>query len=179
MLKFDGKVEETDPIFGEYNITIGVRVYSNETDTTPKSLSAQSFKIEFTQPEDDLSTLYEEDVPAETSETIVYFDEKFRFKNSDITTDASLKGFQTAKGGYKLYGSSSGATDRWFIDLALELPTVAFTDGLIIYQWITYEDSSQSDDYSGAVACKITVGDTSATSVDQWIGVTNMSSESD
>jgi len=78
-------------------------------------------------------------------------------------------------GGYKLYGSE-GASDRWYFNLAIELPTDKFVDGQIIYQWVTYEDENQSPELTGAVACKIEVGDYSKTSADQWKGVTNLSS---
>lgn len=47
--------------------------------------------------------------------------------------------------------------------MALELPTSLFVDGEIIYQWITYEDSNQNLETTGAVGCKVTVGDFSKT----------------
>lgn len=81
-------------------------------------------------------------------------------------------------GGFKTY-ESADATKRWFFNLALEMPTERFVTGEIIYQYITFEDEDQDDDYTGAVACKIEVGDTSKTQVDQWVGVTDLSSESD
>lgn len=43
------------------------------------------------------------------------------------------------------------------------MPTSLFVDGEIIYQWITYEDDTQSELYTGAVGCKVTVGDFSKT----------------
>jgi len=45
--------------------------------------------------------------------------------------------------------------------------------------WLKYADSTMSDANTGAVACKVAVNDISKTSVDQWIGETNMSSESE
>ena len=60
MIKFDGKVNSTNSIFGEYSITIGARVYANETDTTPKSLPTQTFIETIEMPETDFSKIYEE-----------------------------------------------------------------------------------------------------------------------
>lgn len=87
------------------------------------------------------------------------------------------RGFQTVTGGYKLYGAE-GAEDRWYFNFAIELPTSMFTNGTIIYQYLTYQDADQNVANTGAVACKIQVGDLSKTSVDQWKGVTNLNSNS-
>ena len=82
------------------------------------------------------------------------------------------------QGGYKLYGTSD-AEDRWFFNFAIEAPSSLFVDDEIIYMWLKYADSTMSDANTGAVACKVAVNDISKTSVDQWIGETNMSSESE
>lgn len=60
MLTFDGKLEEDDPIFTSYDVTIGARIYSGDSDTEPKSLPTQSYTIDFTAPVSDLSTIKEE-----------------------------------------------------------------------------------------------------------------------
>jgi len=43
------------------------------------------------------------------------------------------------------------------------MPTSLFNDGEIIYQWITYADADQNEETTGAVGCKVTVGDFSKT----------------
>lgn len=53
-----------------------------------------------------------------------------------------------------------------------------FTNGEIIYQWITYADADQTAGYVGAVGCKIEVGDFTKTKADQWDTVVNMASNS-
>lgn len=53
VIDYDGKLESTNAIFGVYNVTLGTRIYANESDTSPKSLPEQSFQIEFTMPETD------------------------------------------------------------------------------------------------------------------------------
>lgn len=45
-----GKLQSNDTIFGQYNITIGARIYANSTDTAPKSLPSQDLQIDFTMP---------------------------------------------------------------------------------------------------------------------------------
>ena len=39
------------------------------------------------------------------------------------------------------------------------MPTKYFTEGRIMYQWITFADEDKTDDLTGAVACKTVVGD--------------------
>jgi hypothetical protein len=55
------------------------------------------------------------------------------FTNTALTG----RGFQVVTGGYKLYGAE-GAEDRWFFNFAIELPTELYTNGTIIYQYLTY-----------------------------------------
>jgi len=64
------------------------------------------------------------------------------------------RGFQRARGGYKLYGDAD-ASDRWFFNLALELPTAQFKTGEILYQWISYDFDEANKALNGAAACKI------------------------
>jgi hypothetical protein len=54
-----------------------------------------------------------------------------------------------------------------------------FKDGEIFYQWLTYEDQNGDAQFTGALACKVQVGDTTRTHVEQWNEPVNMSSDSD
>jgi hypothetical protein len=179
VIEYDGKLNSTNEIFGTYNVTLGARIYNDTSSTEPIMLPEQEFQIEFTVPESDLSVLYEEDVVETKSETVIYLDDKFRFKVEDVWTTAGVegRGFMRVQGGYKLYGTS-GAEDRWFFNLALEIPTTLFTDDEIIYMWLKYADDDMTDEYTGVVGCKVVVGDPSKTKVDQWIGDVNMNSDS-
>ena len=105
--------------------------------------------------------------------------DKQRFWIDEVFPSSGLtgRGYQIVTGGYKLYGAE-GAEDRWFFNFNIELPTSMFTNGTIIYQYLTYQDADQNEANTGAVACKIQVGDLSKTSVDQWKGVTNLNSNS-
>ena len=78
-------------------------------------------------------------------------------------------------GGFKLY---DGENDKWFFNLGVELPKDFLADGEIIYMYITYADASQTKELTGAVGCKVQVGDLSATKADQWIGETNLNTAS-
>ena len=181
VIENDGKFDESSDVFGQYNVTMGARIYANASDTAPKALPDQEFQIEFSMYETDLSNIYEEkDVPEEKAAEVVYLDDKFRFKIADVwdTFSGDEKMFWVrVVGGYKLYGAS-GAEDRWFFTLALERPTSLFTDGEIIYFWLKYNDEDFTDENTGVVGCKIVTGDTSKTEVNQWIGNINMASDS-
>lgn len=76
MLIFDGKLEDTDDFYGTYDVTIGARVYSSDYDTAPVSVPDQTFSITLGEPVSDLSSLYEEDEPEDSSETLESFSEK-------------------------------------------------------------------------------------------------------
>jgi hypothetical protein len=43
VIEYDGKLDSTNDIFGTYNVTLGTRIYADESDTSPKSLPEQSF----------------------------------------------------------------------------------------------------------------------------------------
>jgi hypothetical protein len=43
VIEYDGKLNDTNPIFGTYNVTLGSRFYANATDTNPAALPDQSF----------------------------------------------------------------------------------------------------------------------------------------
>jgi len=58
------------------------------------------------------------------------------------------------------------------------LPAKYFTDDRIIYQWITYEDANGDRELTGAIGCKISVNNAAATKVDQWQGITDLTSDS-
>mgnify|MGYP000915182986 FL=1 len=178
---YDGKLDATNPIFGVYNVTLGGRVYANDSDTSPMTLPEQSLQIEFTQPESDLSNVYEEkDVPEEKAAEVIYLDDKFRFKALDVwpahTGDEKFAWLRV-RGGYKLYGTS-GAEDRWFWNFGLEYPTALVQQGEQLFFWLKYADDALSEDLTGAVACKIETGDNLKTAVSQWTGDVNMHADS-
>jgi len=79
-IEYDGKLDDTNAIFGIYDVKMGARIYASDTDTAPLSLPEQEFTVTFEMPVTDLSTLYEEDVSEEKSETVEYLNEKFRAK---------------------------------------------------------------------------------------------------
>ena len=110
----------------------------------------------FGQPQSDLSILYEEQVDESQSASFVYMKDKQRFWIDEVFPSSGLtgRGYQIVTGGYKLYGTS-GAEDRWFFNFNIELPTSMFTNGTIIYQYLTYQDADQNIANTGAVACKI------------------------
>lgn len=128
-------------------------------------------------PETDLSTLYEEnDIPEEKAAYITYIEKKFRRKMvntwEDWTGDEPFYWLRV-EGGYKLYDDAD-AQDRWYFRLGIERPTAMITENEIQYFWLTYEDEDLSDEFSGAVGCKITTGSPLKTEVHQWEGVTNL-----
>jgi hypothetical protein len=43
VIEYDGKLNDTNPIFGTYNVTLGSRFYANVSDTAPSALPDQSF----------------------------------------------------------------------------------------------------------------------------------------
>lgn len=183
MREFEGKLAADSDFFGDYEMTIGARVYADEFDTAPKTIPTQTFSVTLGEPQSDLAALYEEDEPEESSEILESFSELQRFKNelvfpSEFTSGDDAWSYQLASGGYKLYNSKS-ATERWYWDLALIMPEKYFTDGRIMYQWITYADTDLTPELTGAIACKTVVGDVTATQVDQWQGVTDLLSTSD
>jgi hypothetical protein len=120
---------------------------------------------------------------------VEYFDKRFKFKLRDyedeltkndgnhVASTTKGRGFQRVTGGYKLYAAPD-AKDRWYFNLAVELPTTEFKKGEIIYQWITYNFPEKYNALDGAVACKIEVGNIAATSSDQWGSVPNLSNDS-
>ena len=116
-IEHDGKFDESSDIFGTYNITLGMRIYANESDTAPLSLPDQTFQADFTMYETDLSNIYEEkDVPEEKAAEVVYIDKKF--KKRITTSFPNFSGDEKfywlrVKGGYKLYGASD-AEDKFF-----------------------------------------------------------------
>ena len=121
----------------------------------------------------------EEQQPEDKSETIEIFRDFQRFQLSGLTGDSSTVGvgFQRLIGGYKLYGADD-AEDRWYWKFALEVPTSMLTNGTIVYQWLSYADTNQSNDTTGAVACKVEVGAPNKASADQWSGLVNLDSSS-
>lgn len=183
---FDGKLAADNSLFGEYDMTIGVRIYTDEFDTEPKSLPTSSFTVTIGEPETDLAAVFEEETTEETSALLESFKEKQRFKLSNVfpdeydasnDADTMYWGYQWASGGYKVY-SEKNAVDRWYWDLAVMLPEKYFTDDRIIYQWLTYEDADGDRELTGAIGCKISVNNAAATKVDQWQGITDLTSES-
>lgn len=180
-IKYDGKLDATNPIFGVYNVTLGGRIYANDSDASPMALPEQTLQIEFTQPESDLSNVYEEkDVPEDKAAEVIYLEDKFRFKALDVWpahTGAEKFAWLRVKGGYKLYGES-GAEDRWFWNFGLEYPTALVTEGEVLFFWLKYADDALSEDLTGAVACKIETGNNLKTAVSQWTGEVDMYSES-
>lgn len=175
------KLASNDPFFGDYTFTVGARVYANDEAKTFKAIPSKVYDVTIVAPETNLTAKYEESQPETSSEELLYFDEAFKFKLDLLTgdvADQTSRGFQRVRGGYKLYGASD-AEDRWFFNLGVELPTDKFVDGTIVYQWLTYEDVSDANSpLTGAVGCKVQIGDTSKTSADQWLGVTNLSKDS-
>jgi len=172
VIEYDGKLNDTNPIFGTYNVTFGTRVYQNQSDTAPAALPDQSFQIEFTMPETDLSNIYEvKDVPEDKAAYVEYISKKFRRKIENHFSDFS--GSETfywllVEGGYKLYDDSD-AENRWYFKLGIERPTSMFTDGEIQYFWLTFDELTTGvEDYTGAVGCKITTGEPMETQVHQW-----------
>ena len=163
-------MQDGDPFFTTYDVTMSTRIYPNDTATTFTSLPQQSTTVEIKKPNTDLASLYEEQQPETSAETVTYFDSTFKFPLSEYESDSTIpeteRGFQRARGGYKLYGDAN-AEDRWFFNLALELPTAKFITGNILYQWITYEfQDSAFAHLNGAAACKIEVGNYQKTSSD-------------
>jgi hypothetical protein len=170
------KMVAGDAFFATYTVDMSARVYRRNRAKTFTPIAVKTTTVEIKAPNTDLKSLYEEDQPASTAETVTYFDKRFKFKLSDFLGDATTgRGFQRVTGGYKLYGAE-GAEDRWFFNLAVELPTAQFAKGSIIYQWITYNFEEKLNALDGAVACKIEVGDYSKTSSDQWQGVVPLAS---
>lgn len=160
------KMPDGDPFFATYSVTLSARIYKRNRAKKFTSIGVQSSSIEIKKPNTDLKSLYEEDQPESTAETVTYFDKRFKFKLSNFLSDnTNGRGFQRVTGGYKLYGAE-GAKDRWFFNLALELPEQQFINGEIVYQWITYNFEEKYNYLDGAVACKIQVGDYSKTSSD-------------
>ena len=108
-IEHDGKFDDTSDVFGTYNITLGMRIYANESDTAPRSLPDQTFQAELTMYETDLSNIYEEkDVPEEKAAEVVYIDKKFK-KRLTAKPFPNYQGDEKwywlrVKGGYKLYG---------------------------------------------------------------------------
>jgi hypothetical protein len=128
------KMEETDSFFATYNVDMGVRIYPNDTAKEYISIPQKTSTVEIKMPNTNLAELYEEQQPETSAETVEYFNEVFKFFLKDYLSDPAneQKGFQRARGGYKLYGDA-GAKDRWFFNLALELPTEQFVTGNILY----------------------------------------------
>jgi hypothetical protein len=83
-----------------------------------------------------------------------------------------MRGFQTVTGGYKLYEDPSAAK-RWFFNFELEVPTGLLVDGEVVYQWISYTETTagvaEKDRTVGAAACKIEVGNYKKTQAIQWV----------
>lgn len=134
--EYDGKLNDTNPIFGTYNVTFGTRIYANASDTNPKALPDQTFQVDFTPPETDLSNIYEEkDVPEEKAAEVIYLDKKFRrYINATYDNWDNADGkfyWLRVVGGYKLYGNAYDAEDRWFFRMFIERPTSMFIDGEI------------------------------------------------
>lgn len=84
---FDGKLAADNSLFGDYDMTIGVRVYADEFDTEPKSLPTSTFTVTIGEPESDLAAIYEEETTEETSALLESFKEKQRFKLSAVFPD--------------------------------------------------------------------------------------------
>jgi len=127
------KMEADDPFFATYNVDMGVRIYANDTSKEFISLPQKTSTVKIEKPNSDLKSLYEETQPTTSAETVTYFDETFKFKLATYKGDSTEgRGFQRARGGYKLYGAE-GASDRWFFNLALEMPKAEFVTGNILY----------------------------------------------
>jgi hypothetical protein len=127
--EFKGKLNSTDEVFGQYNVTLGVRIYNNDTDTKPINIVMDSYQIMFGEPVTDFEELFEEkDVPETKFEVVRYMKEKNKFRLTDFFpnwTGPEKFGFQRLIGGYKLYGTE-GTDNRWFFTLKIELPTALF-----------------------------------------------------
>jgi len=131
-------------------------------------------------PETDFEAKYEEtDVPEDKFVKVEYLKDKFRYKLETAFPDEGLSGrfWMHVRGGYKLY-NKKGAEDRWYFTLGLEAPSDLFVDGQVMYMWLKYTNGDETADDTGAIGCKITVGDQKQTKVDQWVGDVNMSSDS-
>ena len=94
-IEFNGKLNSTDPIFGTYNVTVGGRIYANDTDTNFVSLPSNSYQIQFGQPQTDLSVLYEEQVDESQAATLVYMEERFKFFINDVFPSSGISLLQT------------------------------------------------------------------------------------
>ena len=170
------KMEASDSFFANYDVEFGTRIYNDDYSKTFTQIPSKKTKVEIKMPNTDLASLYEEQQPESSAETVEYFDEVFKFKLADMQGDNTPgRGFQRARGGYKLYGDAN-AKDRWYFNLALELPEALFVDDEILYQWISYEFDQANSHLNGAASCKIQVGDLGKTSSDQWSGLVNLES---
>ena len=172
MIDYGKKLTANDPIFGQWNVTLGARIYKSNTDTKPTAIPDQEYQVQFGQPQTDLAVLNEEQVPENNSEEIVVLEEFNMFDNSAIDAGYTGQGFQTVFGGWKVYdtAAAAGACDRWYWRFELEIPTAATaTDGTIYYQYMTYTTTDPS--LTGAVACKTEQGNFAKSSADQWAGV--------
>ena len=90
MIDYGKKLTANDPIFGQWNVTLGARIYKNNADTQPTAIPDQEYQVQFGQPQTDLATLNEEQVPENNFEEIVVLEEFNMFDNSAI--DAGYTG---------------------------------------------------------------------------------------
>ena len=179
-LSFGKKLQEGDDELGQYEITLGARIFVDEEDTEPKSIPTQTFTVSFEKPVEDLASLHEEDEPEDFSETLQYLKEKSRFQLADVFTDipdVSGRGFQVLRAGYKLYGSED-AKNRWYFNLGVELPTEAFPADAIVFQYLKYQTPDLNEETTGAIGCKVQIGDLTKSEVNQWKGVTDLDATS-
>jgi len=83
-LNMGKKMEDNDPFFATYNVDMSVRVYASDKAKTFRSIATKTSTVEIKKPNTDLKSLYEEQQPETSAETVTYFDERFKFKLKDF-----------------------------------------------------------------------------------------------
>jgi len=172
------KVAAGDDYLGDYEVWIGARIYADDIATTYKSTPEWTKTFTLAAPMTDPKAKFEEAVVPEFSKEEIVNEKFFAYakdvfvKNKgtfkDKVIDADLRIYNYIKGGFKLYGTAD-AKDRWYFNMAIDLPTGILADGNIVFQWVSWQ-KKVSPTHFGALGCQVKVGDTKAIVAQQWHG---------
>lgn len=166
------KMDRDYTMFGEYDVIMGTRVYTDATtDTAPISLGEFETKYFLEEPE------YTDGDSTTSDEDLMYVELDYKTWDINVSEDLGFNGRGTQNVYTELIASPYFYDDDVLrIIMDLDLPDIALEDGTVVYQYIQLigKDETEGTDPYISVGCQLTVGEEGSQKVENFYGLNKM-----
>lgn len=172
------KIDRDFGMFGEYNVTTGIRVYSSAAATDFISLGEQSFQYTLNEPS------YAGQDEASDSEKFYYGLAEKEWE-LDIGSAIGVSDYyaHSEQRVYTDFIVSPNYKDKDILRMTfqLDLPSEQYYDGQIIYQYAQLVGADDDPATTGylSIGCQVTYGNATSAKVDNFEGLGDISKDSD